>query len=149
VGEDALRSVSLTRTGPTTFEATNSRGGTIPVGAGSSGSTDFSPVELLLVGVAGCSGIDIDLLTSRLAEPQSFTVSAAAEKVRDEQGNHLGPVTVTVQVSFPPGEAGDAARRRLPDAVARSRDRLCTVSRTVQLPTPVGFVLPPDPVTGP
>ena len=40
---------------------------------------------------------------------------------------------------FPQGEAGDRARDRLPDAVARSRDRLCTVSRTVQLPTPVRY----------
>lgn len=141
MGDGPVRSVTLTRTGPTSFLAENVRGGTIAVGAGGSGSEDFSPVELLLAGVAGCSGIDVDLLTSRLAEPQSFRIRAAAEKVRDGQGNHLGPITVTVEVSFPPGEAGDAARRRLPGAVRMSRDRLCTVSRTVQLPTPVEFVV--------
>ena len=135
---DALRSVSLTRTGPTTYEATNARGGVITFGAGGE-STDFSPVELLLAAVAGCSAVDIDLLTSRLAEPTSFTMSASGEKVRDEQGNHLGPVTVTVSVDFPDGEDGDRARDRLPEAVAMSRDRLCTVSRTVLLPTPVTY----------
>ncbi|HSP59973.1 MAG TPA: OsmC family protein [Ornithinimicrobium sp.] len=142
--DDAVRSVALTRTGPASFLAENARGGTLAVSAGSSGSSDFSPVELLLVGVAGCSGIDVDLLTSRLAEPESFRIGAAAEKVRDAEGNHLGPITVTVEVSFPAGEDGDAARARLPDAVAKSRDRLCTVSRTVQLATPVEFVVAPD-----
>lgn len=139
-----MRSVTLTRTGPSTFEATNSRGGTLPVSGGGSGSSDFTPVELLLVGVAGCSGVDIDLLTSRLAEPETFRISASAEKIRDGDGNHLGPVTVTVEVVFPEGEPGDAARERLPDAVAKSRDRLCTVSRTVQLPTPVEFEITSD-----
>lgn len=139
-----MRSVTLTRTGPSTFEATNSRGGTLPVSGGGSGSSDFTPVELLLVGVAGCSGVDIDLLTTRLAEPETFRISASAEKIRDGDGNHLGPVTVTVEVVFPEGEPGDAARERLPDAVAKSRDRLCTVSRTVQLPTPVEFEITSD-----
>lgn len=118
----------------------NARGGSITVGASADPDhTDFTPVELLLVGIAGCSGIDIDLLTSRKAEPVSFEIGAAASKVRDEQGNHLGPVTVTVQVSFPEGGAGDAARERLPEAVHLSRDRLCTVSRTVALPTDVDY----------
>lgn len=141
MADDALRSVSLTRTGPGTFEARNARGGTLPMGTGGPDSTDFTPVEALLAAVAGCSAVDIDLLTSRLAEPDSFEMTCAAEKLRDEHGNHLGPVTVTVSVSFPAGEAGDAARERLPDAVAKSRDRLCTVSRTVALPTPVEFVV--------
>lgn len=140
MADDPQRSVSLTRTGPAQFEARNVRGGTIPVGSGAGPAGDaFTPVELLLVGVAGCSGIDVDLLTSRKAEPTSFEISAAADKLRDEDGNHLGPVTVTVQVTFPEGSDGDAARERLPEAVAMSRDRLCTVSRTVALPTPVSF----------
>lgn len=40
-------------------------------------------------------------------------------------------------MTFPDGEAGDAARAVLPKAVAESHDRLCTVGRTVELPTPV------------
>ena len=139
MSSDATRSVTLTRTGAGTFLARNPRGGTIALGAGGSGSTDFSPVELLLAGIAGCSAVDIDALTARLAEPSSFTMTASGDKVRDEDGNHMGPITVTVSVGFPEGEEGDRARDRLPDAVAKSRDRLCTVSRTVQLPTPVSY----------
>lgn len=138
---DALRSVTLTRTGPSTFEARNARGGVLPLSGGDADNPDFTPVEALLAAIAGCSGVDVDLLTSRLAEPESFKMTCSAEKVRDEQGNHLGPVTVQVSITFPEGEAGDAARERLPDAVAKSRDRLCTVSRTVALATPVDYTV--------
>jgi putative redox protein len=141
MASDATRSVTLTRTGAGTFVAENARGGTIPMCAGGSGASDFTPVELLLAGIAGCSGIDVDALTSRLAEPVSFTMTASGDKLRDEHGNHMGPITVTVSVDFPAGEGGDRARDRLPDAVARSRDRLCTVSRTVQLSAPVTYEL--------
>lgn len=139
--EDQTRSVSIERTGETRFVATNARGGRLPFGSGQSSgqSEEFTPVELLLAAVAGCSAIDVDVLTSRLAQPERFTMTATADKVRDEQGNHLGPVTVMVSVTFPEGPDGDAARERLPGAVAMSRDRLCTVSRTVALPTPVSY----------
>lgn len=137
MANNATTSVTIERTGAGRFVATNARGGTVPIGSGE--GEQFTPVELLLAAVAGCSGIDVDALTTRLAEPEGFTMTASAQKVRDEQGNHLGPVTVSVSVTFPGGEAGDAARARLPEAVALSRDRLCTVSRTVLLPTPVSF----------
>jgi hypothetical protein len=42
-------------------------------------------------------------------------------------------------VTFPDGEAGDAARSVLQSAIERSRDRICTVSRTVALPSPVAM----------
>lgn len=134
---DTLRSISLTRTATGSYEAVNARGGRLPFGDG--GSTDFTPVELLLVAMAGCSAIDVDHLTSRIAEPTGFAVRGEAEKLRDEHGNHLGEVTITFDITFPDGEAGERARTRLPDAVARSRDRLCTVSRTVQLSAPVTY----------
>lgn len=136
---DNLRSVGLTRTGPSAYRATNQRGGTLAIGSGD--TADFTPVELLLAAVAGCSAIDVDILTRRLAEPTAFDLVSAGEKVRDEQGSHLASVQVGFTVRFPEGPEGDAARARLPDAVAKSRDRLCTVSRTVALPTPVRFDL--------
>lgn len=139
MADNALRSVTLTRTGPTMFTARNARGGEITVGSPAEGTDHFSPVELLLAAVAGCSGIDIDILTSRRAEPEELTLTASAEKLRDQDGNHLGPVTVTVTARFAEGAEGDGGRERLPEAVELSRDRLCTVSRTVLLPTPVHY----------
>ena len=60
-----------------------------------------------------------------------------AEKVRDAAGNHLTDLVVTFRVSFPAGEAGDRARAILPDVVQKSHDRLCTVTRTIELGTHV------------
>lgn len=128
---EAMRSVTISRTSAGKFRATNARGGTFDFGSG--GDDQFTPVELLLTAIAGCSAIDVDILTSRRSEPTTFDVTASGEKLRDEQHNHMGPITVRFEVSFPEGAEGDAARSVYPDAVERSHDRLCTVSRTVQL----------------
>jgi uncharacterized OsmC-like protein len=134
MSESTLRTVSLRRTGPGQLVAVNASGAELPVG---SAPGAFSPIELLLTGLAGCTGLDVEALTRRRAEPDSFEVVARADKVRTESGNQLANVEVVFRVSFPAGEAGDAARSVLPEAVARSHDRLCTVSRTLQRPTPV------------
>lgn len=132
--ESAHRSVRLERTGPSTYIASNDHGGQITIGGEGS---NFTPVELLLVAIGGCTAIDVDLLTSRRAEPEAFEVVVEADKVRDEGANHLTGLLVTFRVSFPYGEAGDQARQILPDVVQKSHDRLCTVTRTVELATPV------------
>jgi uncharacterized OsmC-like protein len=141
------RSVDLVRIGARRFEVTNVRGGRLVLGEGT--DADFTPVELLLAAIAGCSAIDVDYLTTRRAEPDAFAVSVAAEKLSDENGNHLGPVTARFALAFPDGPDGDRAREVLPASVAASRDRLCTVSRTVQLPTQVVFEIVPGKGEGP
>jgi uncharacterized OsmC-like protein len=129
------RSVSMTRVAPGEYDVRNVRGGTIRIGGG--GTADFTPVELLLTAIAGCSAVDVDAVTSRRAEPTQFEVAASGEKAKDERGNHMEGLEVTFTVRFPEGEAGDRARDMLPRAVTMSHDRLCTVSRTVQLGTPI------------
>jgi putative redox protein len=133
--ESDYRSVRLERIENSRYTATNVRGGQIEIGTGA--GTDFTPVELLLVAIGGCTAVDVDLLTSRRAEPDSFEIVIDAEKVRDEAGNHLTDLAVTFRVRFPDGGAGDRARALLPDAVKKSHDRLCTVSRTVEIGTPI------------
>lgn len=132
---DSHRTVSITRTSPGRYTAANGRGGVLVFGTGD--VVDFTPVELLLTAIGGCTAVDVDILTTRRAEPQSFVVQVDGEKVRDEDGNRMEELCVTFRLTFPEGEGGDAARALLPDAVKRSQDRLCTVSRTVELGTPV------------
>lgn len=129
------RSIEMSRTGTGTYRVINARGGTMDIGSGE--SADFTPVELLLTAIGGCSAVDVDFITSRLAEPTQFTVTAGGEKLRDELGNHMGEIEVTFTVRFPDGDDGDRARERLPRAIDQSHDRLCTVSRSVQLGTPI------------
>ncbi|HWG61254.1 MAG TPA: OsmC family protein [Streptosporangiaceae bacterium] len=129
------RHITVDRTAKGRFTATSPRGGQITIGTGA--DSDFTPVELLLAAIGSCTSIDVDILTSRRAEPTVFRVVLDADKVRDHGGNHLANIEVTFQVAFPDGEQGDAAREILPDAVKRSNERLCTVSRTVELGTPV------------
>ena len=133
--ESTQRSITVERVGAGRFAAVNQRGGKIVFGTG--GDEDFTPTELLLIALGGCTAIDVDILTSRRAEPESFEIEVDADKVRDDGGNHLTNVEITYRISFPPGADGDKARAILPDAVRQSHDRLCTVGRTVELPTPI------------
>ena len=130
--DDNLRSVSLTKIGDARFKATNARGGETFMGTGGE-DPDFTPVELLLAAMAGCSALDVEAITGKRSASTGFEVAAAGLTGRDEGGNHLTGLRITFDVTFPDGEAGDAARDFLPRAIAMSRDRLCTVSRTVQL----------------
>lgn len=133
--ETTKRSITVERLAAGRFAAVNERGGKIVFGTG--GNEEFTPVELLLVALGGCTAIDVDILTTRRAEPESFEVEVGADKVRDEGGNHLTNVEVTFRISFPPGADGDKARAILSDAVRQSHQRLCSVGRTVEMPTPI------------
>ena len=136
------RSVSMTRVSKGVFDVTNVRGGTMRIGGD---GPEFTPVELLLAAIAGCSAIDVDYITTKRTQPETFTVDASGEKLRDDSGNFMGGLEVTFSVTFPEGEDGDRAREMLPKAIAMSHDRLCTVTRTVELGTPVRSFLPGAP----
>ena len=129
------RTVTIERVTQGAFAATNARGGQLTFGTGS--GAEFTPTELLLAAIGGCTAIDVDILPSRRAEPDSFHLRVDAQKVRDSSGNRLTDIEVTFQITFPAGEPGDGARTVLPDAVKRSHDRLCTVGRTVEIGTPI------------
>lgn len=139
MAEETERAVDLTRLSRGSYEAVNARGGTLRLGSGE--EADFTPVELLLTAIAGCTAIDVDFITSKRSEPTRFEISASGLKVRDESGNHLVNLALDLRIAFPDDEAGHAARGVLPRSVAQSHDRLCTVSRTVELGTPVAVRL--------
>ena len=106
---------------------------------GSGDDPDFTPVELLLAALAGCTAIDVGLITGKRAQPEAFDVHVEGHKVRDDGGSHLVDMSVTVAIRFPEGDAGDAARAVLPRAIQQSGDRLCTVGRTLQLGTTIDY----------
>jgi putative redox protein len=136
MSDDSLRSIEMTRLEKGRYQATNTRGGRLVLGQGGTDEA-FSPVELLLVAIAGCGAIDVDFITAKRSEPTRFDVRMRGDKIRDEQGNRLTNLVLSFDVEFPDDEAGRAAYDILPRAVQQSHDRLCTVSRTVELGTPV------------
>lgn len=133
--DDSLRSVTVERTATGHFTATNARGGTISFGSG--GGSEFTPVELLLAALGGCTAVDVDIATSRHAEPSTFSIAVTGNKVEDGLGNRMTDLALVFSVTFPDGEGAERARAILPRAVKTSHDRLCTVSRTVEIGTPV------------
>src|SRR5258708_24018964 len=131
----ARRTVTVRRVTSGRFAVRNDRGGEIAFGTGD--GTEFTPTELLLAAVGGCTAIDVDILTSRRAEPEAFEVRVDAEKIRDAEGNRLTDIVVTFRISFPATAAGEEAGAILPDVVRKSHDKLCTVGRTIEIGTPI------------
>ncbi len=136
--DENSRSIALTRIGPARFKATNDRGGETFFGVGGE-DPDFTPVELLLAAIAGCTALDVEAITHKRTSSTTFTVRSEGQKVRDADGNHLTGLRVSLDVAFPEGPEGDDARARVQSAIEMSRDRLCTVSRTVQLGAQIDF----------
>jgi putative redox protein len=136
MSEDNVRTVEVTRVSKGLYEATNAHG--VRMVFGNDNTQNFSAVELLLAAIAGCSSTDVDLITSKRAEPTDFRARICGDKVRDGAGrNHVSDIRLTFDVSFPEGEEGDAARGVLERAVQQSHDRLCSVSQTVERGTPI------------
>ncbi|MCU1432619.1 MAG: Conserved OsmC-like protein [Actinotalea sp.] len=131
--------MSIERVEEGVYLARNARGGELRFGSRS--GDGFTPVELLLAAIAGCTAVDIDVVAGRRATPESFTGIADAEYVRDETGNALRDIQVTYTVRFPEGEAGDAARAIVPRVLKTAHERTCTVSRTIEAGTPITFTL--------
>lgn len=129
--------VTLTRVSQQRYEVRNSRGGVIAV---ATEGQQFRPGELMLAAIAACSAVDVDVMTSRRAEPEVFEVTSSAVK-STEGGNHYEDMVISFKLRFPAGEQGDAARDRIQAAVRASHERECTVSRTIEAGTPVAFVI--------
>jgi putative redox protein len=135
MGKDSERRVTLERIGPLEFRVTNRKGSSMVIGG--EGQDTFTPIDLLLAGIAGCTAMDVDAITGKKAQPERFDVSIRADKIKARDGNRLENIVVNFEVRFPATEEGAAAASGLHSAARRSHDRLCVVSRTVELGTPI------------
>jgi putative redox protein len=135
MADQTQRKVTLERLDEGVYLARNARG--LELRFGSKAADAFTPVELLLAAIAGCTAVDVDVVTGRRSAADEFGATIEARYVRDEQGNRLDDIRLDFRVSFPQGEAGDAAREILPRVLKQAHDRTCTVSRTIEAGTPV------------
>lgn len=132
--------VEVRRTGEHLFTATNDRGAEVAIGRdGAPGA--FTPGELLLAAIAGCSAVTSEnLFVRRLGDDASLTVHADRHKTKEDP-NKFASVQVNVDVDL--GALEDPAERgKLADAVQRAIERFCTVSRSVEEGTPIELTLP-------
>lgn len=131
------RSIELSRQKTGHYTARNAAGAEVEFGQGEG---LLSPVELLLAAIAGCSAIDVDVATSRSAEPARFEVTASGDKVVDENGaSRMDHLNLAFKLAFGDDAGGQKAASMVERLVKLSHDKHCTVSRTVEHGTPVDF----------
>lgn len=126
--------VEVERLAQTHYRATNPAGASLEFGAGEG---LLSPVELLLAAVAGCTAVDVDVVTSRRGgEPSTFRITAEGDRVNEAGGaSRLSDVRLAFDVTFPDTpEGGRQAQAMVGRLVQVSHDKDCTVSRTVEHP---------------
>lgn len=133
---DTLRTVSIVRDSVGVYTATNASGDALTFGQGDG---LFSPVELLLAALAGCAAIDVDVVTSRRAEPMSFEATASGHKVIEDGATRLADLDVAFRVRFGDDDQGRTAASMVDRLVRLSHDKDCTVSRTIEHATPVAM----------
>lgn len=128
---DSAREVRVHRTARGRYEAINARGGSLEFGSGDDSA--FTPVELLLAALAGCSAVDLDEVVSRRGDPAAFDLRAGGTKTIDESGgNLLADLWLDAHVEPPAGVDAAVVQTLTLRTLRLSHDRLCTVSRTLE-----------------
>jgi putative redox protein len=84
--------------------------------------TGNSPMELVLIGLCGCTGYDVASILSKKREPFTrIEVHAQAERAAT-------PPTVYTSIKLTYRVGGKVSRKAVEDAVHLSKDKYCSVS---------------------
>lgn len=135
--DPSYREVKVERIASKHYRATGANGASLDFGQGEGLLT---PVELLLAAVAGCSSVDVDVVTSRRAEPQVFEVLSSAIRKNEDGAVRLDDLEVSFNIRFPDTADGAKAEAMVDRLIALSAEKDCTVSRTVEHKTTVTFI---------
>ena len=85
-------------------------------------SAGNSPMELVLIGLCGCTGYDVVSILHKKREPfTSLEVSAEAERATD-------PPRVYTQIKLLYRVGGKVSHKAVEDAVRLSKEKYCSVS---------------------
>ncbi len=104
------------------------------VGSGG-GGTAPTPMELVLMGLAGCTGVDIAGILESMRQPlRALTVTAEFERAVDHP-------RVYTRIVLRYRLSGDLDPGRVDRAVALSRDRYCSVSAMLAPTVPIEHVV--------
>jgi putative redox protein len=85
-----------------------------------------SPVELVLIGLCGCTGYDVVSILEKKREPfTSLEVRAEAERAKD-------PPSVFTQIKLTYRIGGKVSQKAAEDAVRLSKEKYCSVSAMLE-----------------
>src|SRR6202171_6004770 len=85
-----------------------------------------SPMELILIGLCGCTGYDVVSILQKKREPlTSLEVRAEAERATE-------PPSVYTEIKLIYRVGGKVSRKAVEDAVRLSKEKYCSVSAMLQ-----------------
>ena len=88
--------------------------------------TANTPMELVLIGLCGCTGYDVASILSKKREPfTSLEVRASAERAPQ-------PPTVYTEIRLVYKVGGKVSRKAVEDAVRLSKEKYCSVSAMLE-----------------
>ena len=130
----AIYGITVRAVGDHVMEATGGTDGRVIMGPKGTPNS-FSPVELLLAAIAGCSGIDLQTVSKNAdADPGEFELRVRGSKALG--GDGLTEITVEYEVpGIDPGQ--------LEPLIAQAK-QLCTVSLTVEESCQIDSVIASD-----
>ena len=119
---DDWREVSAEWVGETAFEGRNLTGGSVQMGS-VHGQPGLSPMELILIGVAGCTGMDVvSILGKKRQKFDKFEI-----KVRGKRAETHPRVYTEIEVTYEFwGEQLDP--KMVEQAIHLSEEKYCSVS---------------------
>ena len=119
------------------FKVKNDRGYVVDLDKrASQGGDDLgaSPMELLLMGVAGCSGIDlIGILQKQRQEIETYHMEVEGERMQDGEATPFSKMHVTVFIT------GKVKPKKALKAAELSFEKYCSVSKTLEPTTTITY----------
>lgn len=119
----------------THMEAANEEGGLIRMdGSTSIGGLEggFSPLQLLLAGVGGCSAVDIvGILEKQRQDLQDLTIEVEGDKQSKEEHSEFKNIHINFVFT------GDLDESKVERAINLSLEKYCSVSKTLEQATEI------------
>lgn len=97
--------------------------------------TGNSPMELVLIGLCGCTGYDVASILGKKREPfTSIEVTAEAEKAPT-------PPSIYTEIRLVYRVGGNVSHKAVEDAVQLSEEKYCSVAAMLQRTAKISYVI--------
>lgn len=125
------------------FIGKNDAGGTVHIGS-YDGNPGVAPMEMLLLGVAGCTGVDvINILNKKRQKPERFRVC-----VRGKRADQHPKVYTEIEIIYLVW-GKELKPKDLEDAIHLSKDKYCSASVMMAATAKIAWRYEINPTTNP